>query len=316
MRNLFAGLALAALSIGSGVAAQEFPTRNISIIVPYAPGATDQLARVLAEGMSARLGQTVTVETRPGAGGSVGANFVAGAEPDGHTLLLAVSTVQTLAPQLQDLPYGFDDLAPVARVAVGPNVIAARANADFKTIGELVAFAKANPGVVSYGSAGAGSATHITAEAFARAAGIELFHIPFPGVTPALAAAVAGEVDLVIGYASTILPQAEGGAVVALGQLSEERTSVAPDLTTVREAGVDVVLPPSIGIWTAAGTPEAAITALSDAVGEAVQSEAFVEFARAGMTEIGFAPAPEFAALMAAENTFFQELLPQVDLQQ
>lgn len=310
-KRLSALLATAALALGvSAASAQDYPTRSVTIIVPYSPGSTDTMARTLAQEMSQDLGQPVVVETRPGAGGTVGAAALANADPDGYTLLFAVSSVQTTAPHQRELPYGFDDLAPVARVAVGPNMIAARPGADFSTIEELVAYAKANPAAVSYGSAGTGGATHIAAEAIARAAGIELFHIPFDGVTPAVASAIAGDVDLVLGFASAILPQSEAGKLVALAQLSDERTSVAPDVPTLIESGVNLSLPPNTGLWAPAGTPDDVIAKLSAAAEKAAASETFQTFAKSGLTAVDYAGPEEFTEVLKKEDAFFADLLP------
>lgn len=310
-KTILAG-AIAALGLGHAVA-QDFPTRPITVIVPYSPGSTDTLARTLAEDMSKELGQPVVVETRPGAGGTVGGAAVASADADGYTLLFAVSSVQTVAPHQRELPYGFDDLTPVARIAVGPNVIAARQDAPFSTTEEMIAYAKENPGKVSYGSAGTGGATHIAAEAIAREAGVELFHIPFGGVTPAVAATVAGDVDLVLGYASAIMPQADAGKLVALAQLSEERASVAPDLPTLKEGGVDLVLPPNIGIWAPAGTPQDVIDRLSDAARKAAEGETFTKFGKTTLTEIDYADAATFAGILEKEDAFYADLLANID---
>ncbi|WP_158970204.1 Bug family tripartite tricarboxylate transporter substrate binding protein [Chachezhania sediminis] len=309
-------LGAAMLALGAmSASAQDYPTRSITIVVPYSPGSTDTMARTLAAEMSNELGQPVVVETRPGAGGTIGAASVASADPDGYTLLFAVSSVQTVAPHQRDLPYDFDSLAPVARVAIGPNMMGARANAPFKTVEELVAYAKENPGQVSYGSAGTGGATHIAAEAFARAAGIELFHIPFNGVTPAVAAAVAGDVDLVLGFASAILPQAEAGKLTALAQLSDERTAVAPDVPTLIESGVDLALPPNTGIWAPAGTPTEVIAALSAAAETAAASETFQTFAKSSLTAVDYADAAAFTEVLEAEDAFFAELLPTLKME-
>ena len=178
----------------------------------------------------------------------------------------------------------------------------------------MISYASENPGDVSYGSAGTGGATHIAAEAIARAAGLELFHIPFNGVTPAITATVAGDVDLVLGYASSILPQAEGGNLVALAQLSHERASVAPDLSTLREAGVDLALPPNVGVWAPAGTPDDVVARLSDAIGAAAQSVSFMEYGQTTLTEIDYAPADVFAQVLAAEDAFFADLLANIDI--
>lgn len=305
---LLATVALA-LSV-STASAQDYPTRSITIIVPYSPGSTDTMARTLAQEMSQDLGQPVVVETRPGAGGTVGSAAVATADPDGYTLLFAVSSVQTVAPHQRELPYGFDDLAPVARVAVGPNMIAARTGAPYSSVDELVAYAKENPGDVSYGSAGTGGATHIAAEAIARAAEVELFHIPFDGVTPAVAATIAGDVDLVLGFASALLPLVEGGKLVAIAQLSEERTTVAPDVPTLIEGGVQLALPPNTGIWAPAGTPEEVITKISAAVEKAAASESFQTFTKSSLTAVDYADSVEFTEVLKKEDAFFADLLP------
>lgn len=307
-------IAAATLTIAaSAVSAQDFPTRAITIIVPYAPGATDTLARTLGEAMSQELGQPVVVETRPGAGGTVGANSVAGSAPDGYTLLLAVSSVHTVAPHQRELPYGFDDLQGVARVATGPNAIAARPGLPFDTMEGLVEYARENPDEISYGSAGTGGATHIAAEAIAQAAGIELFHIPFGGVTPAIAATVAGDVDLVLGYASALMPQVEAGTLVALAQLNPTRASVVPDMPTLIEAGVDLTLVPNIGIWAPAGTPDDVIARLSEAAEKAASSDSFQEFGRNSLTEIDFAGSAEFAEILSEEDAFYSNLLSTID---
>ncbi len=294
----------------SGTAQAAFPTESLTIIVPYSPGSTDQLARALGAEVAKVLGQNVVVETKPGAGGTVGANYVAkSSKPDGHTMLLAVSSVQTVAPHQNKLPYGYGDLKPVCRVTVGPNVLAARKGAPFGNLAELITYAKANPGKVSYGSAGTGGATHLAGEALAQAAGIKLNHIPFKGVTPAVAAAVGGNVDLVFGFASAIMPQVEGGTLVAIAQLGEKRVSGLPTLTTLKEGGINLTLPPNTGIWVPAGTPDAAVATLDGACKMAAMSASFKELMEKGRTEIDYLGSADFAAVLARENDFFKNLL-------
>jgi tripartite-type tricarboxylate transporter receptor subunit TctC len=312
--NLTSLMAAAVLSLGATMAsAQSFPDRAVTIIVPYSPGSTDTMARTLAEDMSEALGQPVVVETRPGAGGTVGATAVVNADPDGYTLLMAVSSVQTVAPHQRELTYTFDDLIPIARVAVGPNVMAARSGAPFTTIDEMIAYARENPGVVSYGSAGTGGATHIAAEAIAQAADIELFHIPFGGVTPAITATIAGDVDVVLGFASAILPRGEAGQLVPLAQLSETRTSLAPDLPTLRDAGIDLALPPNIGLWAPAGTPDDVIAALASAIEASATGATFTDFTTNALVEVDVAGPAEFLEVLQAEDAFFAALLPTID---
>jgi tripartite-type tricarboxylate transporter receptor subunit TctC len=290
--------------------AQTFPSQAVTIIVPYAPGATDQLARGLGAEAEKILGKPVVVETRPGAGGTVGANYVAkSARPDGHTVLLAVSSVQTVAPHQNELPYGFDDLKPVARITTGPNIMAARVGAPFKTLEELVAYARKNPEKVSFASAGTGGATHLAGEAFARAAGIKLNHIPYPGVTPGVAAAVGGTVDLVLGYPQAIWPQVEGKRLVAIAQFGGTRAKVLPDLPTLKEGGVDLALPPNVGIWVRRDVPAEAVRILEDAFAKATQAPSFRALAERTWTEVDFAGSAAFAAELEAENRFYKQLL-------
>ncbi|MGP9819447.1 tripartite tricarboxylate transporter substrate binding protein [Salinarimonas sp. NSM] len=309
-RTLIAGAAGLALAATAATGAAAFPNDTITLVVPYSPGATDTLARTLAPELERILGQTVLVETRPGAGGTVGANFVAkSSEADGHTLLFGVSSVQTVAPHQQDLPYGFADLVPVARITAGPNMMAARTDAPFGTLEELVAYAKANPGIVTFGSAGTGGATHLAGEAFARAADVELNHIPFQGVTPAVAATVGGTIDLVLGFASALMPQVAGGNLVAIAQFGDARASVVPDVTTLQEGGVDLSMPPNIGVWAPAGTPAEAIATLESAFEEAAASEAFQQHARNSLTEVAFLGADAFAEELTREDAFYADLL-------
>lgn len=296
--------------LGAGGLAQAYPTRNVTIIVPYAAGTTDQFARILGAELARRLGKPFLVETRPGGGGSVGTGFVAkNAKPDGHTLLFAVSAVQTVAPHQNKLPYGFADLRPIARVSVGPNVLAARPGAPFKTAKELVDYARANPKKVTYASAGTGSTTHLTGEAIARAAGVSFTHIPFAGVTPAVTAAVGGNVDLVVGFAQAIMPQVEGKRLVVLGQLGATRTKVLPNVPTLKEGGIDLVMPANTGFWSPSATPEDVSLKLEAAIREAVESPEIAELGRKTQTELDFAGSADFRAELEREDKFQKELL-------
>lgn len=298
-----------------GARAETYPSQPITLIVPYAPGATDQLARALGSEVEKILGKPMLVETRPGAGGTVGANYVAkSSRPDGYTLLIAVSSVQTVAPHQNALPYGFNDLKPVARITTGPNIMAARVDAPFKNLQELVAYARKNPERVSFGSAGTGGATHLAGEAFARAAGIKLTHIPFPGVTPAVAATVGGTVDLVLGYPQAIWPQVEGKRLVPIAQFGATRAKVLPDLITLKEGGVDLVLPPNVGVWAPKGTPSQIIETLEHAFQQATQAPAFVALAKRTWTEVDFAGSAEFAKELEAENKFYKNLLTELGM--
>jgi tripartite-type tricarboxylate transporter receptor subunit TctC len=293
-----------------GRAAIAFPNQPITVIVPYAPGTTDQLARALGGQMEKILGKPVVAETRPGGGGTVGANFVAkSAKPDGHVLLFSFTAPLTIAPHQNPLPYNFGDLKAVSRVTLGPNMVAARVGAPFKDAKELVAYAKANPERVSFGSAGAGSTTHLAGEGLARAAGIKLNHIPFQGVTPAVTAAVGGTVDLVIGLAQALWPQIEGKKLVPIAQLGSSRAKVIPDVPTFKELGIDFAMPAIVGFWAPTATPDDVIKQIAGAVEKAAASSEFLDFAKRTLTEVEFAGPSTFQSELEAESKFYQILL-------
>ena len=305
----------AALSFLGIRATTAFPTQPITVIVPYAPGTTDQLARALGGQMEKILGKPVLVETRPGGGGTVGANYVAkSAKPDGHALLFSFTAPLTIAPHQNPLPYGFADLKAVARVTLGPNMVAARVGAPFKDARELLAYAKANPEKVSFASSGAGSTTHLAGEGFSRAAGVKLNHIPFQGVTPAVTATVGGTVDLVIGLAQAIWPQIEGKRLLPIAQLGASRASVIPDVPTFRELGVDFAMPASVGFWAPAATPADVIAQIATAAEKASAAPEFLDFAKRTLTEVGFAGSAAFQSELEAENKFFLALLTELGM--
>lgn len=297
------------MGLGSRLAF-AFPDQPVNVVVPYAPGATDQLARAFATEMEKTLGKPVVVETRPGAGGTIGAAYVArNARADGHTLLFSVSSPLTIAPHQNRLPYAVDDLRPVARVALSPNVMAARADAPFKDLASLIAYAKANPEKVTYGSAGTGGSTHLAGEAFAAAAGVRLTHIPFQGVVPAVTAAVGGTVDLAIGFAQHVMPQIKGGRLFAVAQFGAKRAAVIPDIPTFREGGVDMSLSALIGIWAPKATPDEVVQQLAASVEKATTGQAVVDFATQTLTEIDYANPTDFAADLKEESDFMLGLL-------
>ncbi|MTW16453.1 tripartite tricarboxylate transporter substrate binding protein [Rhodoplanes serenus] len=309
-RTVIAGLAGVAGTLVAGPRrAWAFPTQPITFVVPYAPGSTDQFARAFATEMEKTLGKTIMVETRPGAGGTIGTSYGARAIPDGHTLLFSTSAPLTIAPHQHKLPYKFDDLRPVARVGLGPNVMGARTNAPFKDLESLVAYAKANPEKVTFGSAGTGGSTHLSGEAFARAAGIKLTHIPFQGSTPAVAAAVGGTVDLALGFAQSIVPQARGGRLLAIAQFNKTRAKILPEVPTFLEAGINFALPVHIGIWAPKATPDAIVEQVAVAVEKACTGPAVVEFAKVTVTEVEFAGPDAFGRELAEESAFVKEIL-------
>lgn len=248
---LFVGMAPAAH-------AQPYPTKMIRIIVPYpAGGATDILARILAEKMTPMLGQTVIVENRPGASGNLGFGYVAKADPDGYTLLMGTANM-TIAPAFStNLPYdALKDFAPVATVVSSQNLLVVRPDLPVKDLKELIAYAKANPGKLNFGSSGIGTPL-LSIELMKSLAGLNIVHVPYKGDTPALQDLMAGQIDL---YCSTItaeIPYVRAGKLRALGVTSKQRAASLPEIPTIAEAGIPTYeLASWYGILAPAGTPK------------------------------------------------------------
>lgn len=312
-------LALAALALASGLGctqalAQAWPSRPITIIVPYAPGATDQEARRLADVLSKNLGQPVVVDNKDGAGGAIGTQLVARAQPDGYTFLYAAPAVLTIAPLLGNSQYKYEDLVPVARTTTAPHVLASRADAPFKTAADMIAYAKANPGKVVFGSSGAGTAVHLAGEAMADAAGIKFNHIPYRGLAPAITAALGGFVDLVIGLPVAIKPQVDGGKLRALAQFGQTRAPALPDVPTLRELGVDLTLGVDIGLFAPAGVPAPVIAQFNDAVAKAVASPEFQSFAAKALSSPAFLPASDYRKVVDNERALYARIVPKIKL--
>lgn len=237
-RSLAAGIALAPLA---AAATAQWPAENVvKIVVPFAAGgATDLLARSLATELGRRWKQTVIVENKAGAGGSVGAQAVAKAAADGYTLLLASASMFTVNQHIYSkLPYSIENFEPVTKVASGPMVVTVNADLPVKTTAELVAYAKANPGKIQFASAGIGSQTHIAAEAFADASGIELLHVPYKGDGPAYSDLMAGVVQLALGNINAISPLLKGQRLRALSVTGRERSALLASVPTTAEDGV------------------------------------------------------------------------------
>ena len=261
-----AGMMLA-LAGATGASAQAWPTRTITAIVPFAAGnAIDGVGRILLEELSRQLGQPVVIENRPGAGGTLGAAAVARAAPDGHTILLYSSSFSISHAIHANLPYDtLKDFIPVVPFGLQPTVLVTAPSKGFKTLGELVAAAKAKPGAMSFASAGIGAASHMAAERFRVSAGFEALHIPFRGPTDALTAAMRGEVDFYFLPVAPALPLIKEGKLTALAVSTAKRASALPDVPTTTEAGLkDSAYDFWVGIFVPAKTPPEIVARLHD----------------------------------------------------
>jgi tripartite-type tricarboxylate transporter receptor subunit TctC len=233
------GLSCAAISLVSAQAQAQFPDHSLRLIVPFAPGgAVDGAARPASLEMGKALGQSVVVENRPGAGGTIGIQAAAHAAPDGYTLLLgniALASAQALYPQAGVDP---KDFAPVGLVGTTPYLLLVRADSPIKSVGDLVKNAKAHPGKMNYSSAGTGSAIHLAGELFKSKAGVNIVHVPFKGASPAMTSLLGGEVDMMFSSTMEAAPMLQAGKVRALAVTSSQRWPKLPQVPTLAEAGV------------------------------------------------------------------------------
>ncbi|WP_338619716.1 tripartite tricarboxylate transporter substrate binding protein [Achromobacter sp. E1] len=268
LRILLTAAALSAVSL-SAPAAAAYPDHPITLINPYAAGGpADVVARSLARALEKRLGQPVVVENKPGGGASIGTGFVARAKPDGYTLLLGTSAGHVVTPLMQKTTYdGIQAFEFCSVVAVQPIMLVVNPSRGIKTVQALIARAKAEPGKLSYGSAGVGGATHLGAELFQQAAHVQLNHIPYAGASPAINDAVGGQIDLAMLNLSASLPFIRQGRLVPLAYAASERSPLLPDVPTLDEAGVPGAQAATwYSLAAPAGTPADIVQTLSDTV--------------------------------------------------
>ncbi|NIM43803.1 MAG: tripartite tricarboxylate transporter substrate binding protein [Hydrogenophaga sp.] len=293
----FAALAPLAFS-GLALAQQAWPSKPISLVVPFAAGGTtDVLARALADRLSQSLGQPMVVESRPGAGATIGADFVAKARPDGYTLLMG-AVHHTIAPSVyKRLPYDFSkDLVPVSTVAMVPNVLVVNASTPAKNVSELLALLKAAPGKHSFGSNGNGTAQHLIGTQFQNSTGTQVIHVPYKGSGPLSSDLLGGQILMSFDTVTPVLPHIKAGKLRALAVTTGKRSGALPDVPTLDEAGLKGF---DIGTWfgvlAPAGTPTEIVARLNAEMVKVIQSPEF----RARMAEIGAEPIGDSSAEMA-----------------
>lgn len=248
---------LASAALGRGASAQAWPSRPIRIIVPFGlGGSADVAGRFLSEPLTQALGQPVVIENRPGAGGTIGADAVVKAAPDGHTLLLVSNTHTANETLLPNRPYVLmRDLSPVAFINVAHHVLAVHPSLPANSVQELIAYAKANPGKLDYASSGPGTPYHIAGEVFRARAGIEITHIPFRGSNEARTALIAGQVPMMFDAIPTMAEQARAGSVRALATTGPQRSPLLPDVPTVAEVLPGYEASIWLGLMAPAATP-------------------------------------------------------------
>lgn len=238
------GAAALMASTGPEVAAQAWPNRPITMYVPFAAGGpSDMFGRILARGMSAELGQQVVVENKGGMGGVVGVAATAKATPDGYTIGMNATGPSAIAPFIvPNMPFEDMDLVPLTPIALVQMIVAVSSRLPVSSVPELIAYAKANPGKVNYGSSGPGGISHLAAELFRSTAGIDIVHVPYRGAAPAVQDLLAGQVQLVVLDVSVLLPHIRSGAIKPLTATSKSRSALLPDVPTTAEVGLPTVL--------------------------------------------------------------------------
>jgi tripartite-type tricarboxylate transporter receptor subunit TctC len=293
--------------------AEAFPSRAIRLIVPFPPsGSTDLLARSLGQKLAEGLAQPVVIDNRPGAGGSIGAEAAARAAPDGYTLMMGHLGTLAVNPAIyKNLPYDpVKSFAPVSLMAIVPSVLVVNRQVPVASAAELVAYAKANPGKLAYGSAGNGSTSHLTTEYFKLITGTDILHVPYKGIGPMLTDLVSGQISMGLNGAPAVMPHLAAGRVRALAVTSVKRLQALPDVPTLDEAGIKGFDASGwYGIVVPAGTPRAAVARLNAEIHRSLQTADL----RARLDSDGALPAPgtpeEFGAFIQAEIARWGEVL-------
>ena len=310
--------AVAFFSIAQASYAQTFPDRAIRWIVPWPPGGGgDVMARLLGNPVAEALGKPVVIENRAGAAGNIGATAVARAPADGYTIAFAYSGTHSINRHLyKEMTFEEKDFTPVIFLASVPQVLVVNSNLPFKTVKDVIAAAKANPGKLTYGSSGNGAINHLTGQLFADMAGVQLQHVPYKGGAPAATALLSGEIDMIFGEPATLLANIASGKFRAIAVTSEKRSLTLPELPTIAEAGVPGYAVTSWnGVLAPANTPPAAIKTLNAAFNKAINDPEI----RARLQKMGFelvGGAPElFSALIEAETIKWGPVIKQSGLQ-
>jgi tripartite-type tricarboxylate transporter receptor subunit TctC len=293
--------------------AQNFPSRTITLVIPFAPGGSNSIVgRVIADKMGQLLGEKVVVDNRPGAGGTVGTRAVARSDPDGYTILLSFTGTLAIAPSLYRNP-GYDprkDFAPIGLIGNAPNSLVVHPSFPAKSVAELVAYAKANPGKVNFGSAGAGTVSHITGEYFAHSAGITLVHIPYKGTGPALTDLLGGRIPMAFAPIPASHANVSGGMLRALAVTSTTRSSLLPEVPTIAESGLpgfDASL--YYGLVAPAGTPRPVIDKLNKTLQDALGSTEVKKQLGLDGTEITPGTPEDYAAFIDKDEKKWSQLV-------
>ena len=317
--NIRQPLLAACVLCAAAATAADYPTRPIRIVVAYTPaGATDILARAIGQKMTESWGQSVIIENRPGAAGNIGTELAAKATPDGYTLIMGTAGTHGINPNLYR-KLGWDPIKsfePISLVAMVPNIMVVNNALPVKSVKELIAYAKANPGKLNYGSPGVGSTAHLSMELFKSMTGADLNHIPYKGSAGVLADLMGGQIAVTMDNIPPYLPQVKAGKIRALAVSPARRSPAAPDLPTVAEAGVPGYESGAwFGLLAPAHTPKAIVDKLSAETARILKLPDVAERLSAlGAEPVGSTPA-EFAALIKAENAKWAKVIKEAHVE-
>jgi tripartite-type tricarboxylate transporter receptor subunit TctC len=311
-------IALAALLLALvPVTAQEWPTKTVKVVVPFGPGSTpDMVARLLADRLQQKLGQSFVIDNKPGASGNLGTDAVAKAEPDGATIGVSIGgplAINTLL--FSKLPYDpAKDIAPITQLITQPSALVINNSLGVNSVAGLVALLKREPGKYNFGSIGNGSLSHLAMEAIALRSGTQMVHIPYPGSPQAMTAVLRGDVQMACLPAIAVTPQLGSGTVKILAVSTARRSALLPDVPTLKEAGIDVEADAWMGLIAPARTPDAIIGKIHDEVVEAIKApEVRDKLATQLMEPIGNSPA-EFRAVIEREIARWSPVIKAIDL--
>jgi tripartite-type tricarboxylate transporter receptor subunit TctC len=288
-------LAVLALLIGFSVNAQTYPNKSIRWVVPYPGGGiTDVVTRVVTQKMSGPLGQAIVVDNKPGANSIIGSDIAAKSAPDGYTILTVIAGYAANVTLYQGkLPFNpAKDLVPVSLAGIAPLILTANNNLPAKDVKELIAYAKANPGKLNFGSSGIGAAAHLTTELFKQTAGIDMVHVPFKGTAPALTALMANDIQILVDVPSTLMPHVRGGKIKSLAMFSKDRIQGAPEVPTMAQAGGPALEASTWVMFMApGGTPKAIVERLAAETQKAInESDIKERFNQIGIIPVGNTP--------------------------
>ncbi len=305
-RLLFALVPMLGMMCLPAAQAQTYPNKPIRLVIPFPPaGATDITGRMLAQKLGEGLGQTIVVDNKPGAGGSIGTDIVAKAPADGYTVLIATSSTHSVGPALNPkLPYDtVKDFAPIVQLSDSPNLLVISSTLPYKTVKDLIAAAKAKPGTLNYGSSGVGTVIQLASEEFKLATKTDIVHVPYKGTALVFGDLATGQVSMMFDNIVSAQPSLQSGKVRALAVTSAKRSTLMPDTPTMIEAGVPgYVSEVYFGLWVPAATPHAVIERLNAEANKVVKSAEFsAQLAKLGAVTVGGTPA-EFSKRIASET--------------